>query len=93
MLSINGVPAAVSGRKLEGVPTDSNWPAGLDIFELLTTPANYEHGGARGLSIRFGRPRLSANERITLASMMHSCAPYMNVFFVLHSEQIVLISR
>ncbi|XP_043936876.1 trafficking protein particle complex subunit 4 [Protopterus annectens] len=39
---------------------------GKEILEYLNNPANYP------VSIRFGRPRLSSNEKLMLASMFHS---------------------
>lgn len=39
---------------------------GKDIMEYLKDPANYP------VSIRFGRARLSSNEKLMLASMFHS---------------------
>ncbi|CAN7992738.1 unnamed protein product [Ixodes hexagonus] len=47
----------VNGRTLED---------GRDVQELLCAEANYP------LSIKFGRPRLTTNERIVLASTFHS---------------------
>uniref|UniRef100_A0A8C3C0A3 Uncharacterized protein n=1 Tax=Cairina moschata TaxID=8855 RepID=A0A8C3C0A3_CAIMO len=37
-----------------------------DVLEFLSNPANYP------VSIRFGRHRLSSNEKLMLASMFHS---------------------
>lgn len=48
---------AASGRQLED---------GRDIMEMLANPDNYP------ISIKFGRPRLSTNEKIMLAGMFHS---------------------
>ncbi|XP_040181361.1 trafficking protein particle complex subunit 4 [Rana temporaria] len=39
---------------------------GKEVLEFLGNPSNYP------LSIRFGRPRLSSNEKLMLASMFHS---------------------
>lgn len=39
---------------------------GKDILEYLKDPSNYP------VSIRFGRARLSSNEKLMLASMFHS---------------------
>jgi hypothetical protein len=46
-----------SGRCLED---------GRDIMEMLSIEANYP------VAIKFGRPRLSTNEKIMLAGMFHS---------------------
>lgn len=43
-----------------------NTADGKDIIEYLKDPANYP------VSIRFGRARLSSNEKLMLASMFHS---------------------
>lgn len=43
-----------------------NTAEGKDIMEYLKDPANYP------VSIRFGRARLSSNEKLMLASMFHS---------------------
>lgn len=48
---------AVHGRKLED---------GRDILEVIANSENYP------IAIKFGRPKLSTNERIMLASMFHS---------------------
>jgi len=39
---------------------------GKEVLEYLGNPANYP------VSIRFGRPRLTSNEKLMLASMFHS---------------------
>lgn len=43
-----------------------NTADGKDIMEYLKDPDNYP------VSIRFGRARLSSNEKLMLASMFHS---------------------
>lgn len=43
-----------------------NTAEGKDIMEYLKDAANYP------VSIRFGRARLSSNEKLMLASMFHS---------------------
>lgn len=43
-----------------------NTAEGKDIMEHLKDPASYP------VSIRFGRARLSSNEKLMLASMFHS---------------------
>ena len=47
----------VRGRQLED---------GRDVLEMVANPENYP------IAIKFGRPKLSTNERIMLASMFHS---------------------
>ncbi|XP_070548663.1 trafficking protein particle complex subunit 4-like [Ptychodera flava] len=47
----------VSGRMVED---------GRDVINVISDPDNYP------ISIKFGRPKLSSNERIMLASMFHS---------------------
>ncbi|KAJ8320309.1 hypothetical protein KUTeg_001896 [Tegillarca granosa] len=56
VLSVNGVP--VEGRFLQ---TD-----GRDVMEMLAMEENFP------LDIKFGRPKLTTNEKIMLASMFHS---------------------
>lgn len=46
----------VSGQLLED---------GRDVFELLQNPENYP------LSLKFGRPKMTTNEKIFLASMFY----------------------
>ncbi|KAI8486941.1 PREDICTED: trafficking protein particle complex subunit 4-like [Branchiostoma belcheri] len=58
LLAINGED--VSGTKLG---TDKNE---RNVMDVLNDPSNYP------ISIKFGRPKLSSNERIMLASMFHS---------------------
>ena len=48
---------AANGKALED---------GRDILEIIKDEENYP------ISIKFGRPRLSTNERIMLAGMFHS---------------------
>ncbi len=48
---------AATGRTLED---------GRDILEVLATEQNYP------ISIKFGRPKLTTNEKIMLAGMFHS---------------------
>ncbi len=52
---------------INGVDVNGKYTAeGKEIQEYLKDPANYP------VSIRFGRPRLSSNEKLMLASMFHS---------------------
>lgn len=60
-----------------------NTAEGKDIMEYLKDPANYP------VSIRFGRARLSSNEKLMLASMFHSWVPISTVgleWFVLFTH-------
>lgn len=50
---------------------------GKDILEYLKDPSNYP------VSIRFGRARLSSNEKLMLASMFHSYVNLWKYFFFL----------
>lgn len=52
---------------INGVDVNGKFTAeGKEIQEYLKDPANYP------VSIRFGRPRLTSNEKLMLASMFHS---------------------
>ncbi|NXC37532.1 TPPC4 protein, partial [Penelope pileata] len=53
---------AINGAEVNGRLTAD----GKDVLEFLADPANYP------VSIRFGRHRLSSNEKLMLASMFHS---------------------
>ncbi|XP_063167027.1 trafficking protein particle complex subunit 4 [Candoia aspera] len=53
---------AINGADVNGRLTAD----GRDVQEFLGNPANYP------VAIRFGRPRLSSNEKLMLASMFHS---------------------
>lgn len=53
---------AINGADVNGRLTAD----GKDVQEFLGSPANYP------VAIRFGRPRLSSNEKLMLASMFHS---------------------
>uniref|UniRef100_UPI00358E255D trafficking protein particle complex subunit 4 n=1 Tax=Myxine glutinosa TaxID=7769 RepID=UPI00358E255D len=53
---------AVNGQDVTG----HHLPDGTDLMTMLADSSAYP------LSIRFGRPRLTANERLMLASMFHS---------------------
>lgn len=53
---------AINGAEVNGRFTAD----GKDVLEFLSNPANYP------VSIRFGRHRLSSNEKLMLASMFHS---------------------
>ena len=52
---------------INGVDVNGKYTAeGKEVLEYLGNPANYP------VSIRFGRPRLTSNEKLMLASMFHS---------------------
>lgn len=52
---------------INGIDVNGRYTAeGKEVLEFLGNPSNYP------LSIRFGRPRLSSNEKLMLASMFHS---------------------
>uniref|UniRef100_A0A8C9DEF2 Trafficking protein particle complex subunit n=1 Tax=Prolemur simus TaxID=1328070 RepID=A0A8C9DEF2_PROSS len=53
---------AINGMDVNGKYTAD----GKEVLEYLGNPANYP------VSIRFGRPRLTSNEKLMLASMFHS---------------------
>ncbi|XP_058519779.1 trafficking protein particle complex subunit 4 isoform X1 [Ochotona princeps] len=53
---------AINGADVNGKYTAD----GKEVLEYLGNPANYP------VSIRFGRPRLTSNEKLMLASMFHS---------------------
>lgn len=53
---------AINGFDVNGKYTHD----GKEVLEYLGNPANYP------VSIRFGRPRLTSNEKLMLASMFHS---------------------
>ncbi|KAK3930522.1 Trafficking protein particle complex subunit 4 [Frankliniella fusca] len=57
LLAVNGAP--VNGRTIE----DDKNPR--DVFEVLENPENYP------ISLKFGRPKMSTNEKIFLASMFY----------------------
>uniref|UniRef100_A0A8C3SLF7 Uncharacterized protein n=1 Tax=Chelydra serpentina TaxID=8475 RepID=A0A8C3SLF7_CHESE len=52
---------------INGIDVNGKYTAdGKEVLEYLGNPTNYP------VSIRFGRPRLSSNEKLMLASMFHS---------------------
>ncbi|XP_072283400.1 trafficking protein particle complex subunit 4 [Pyxicephalus adspersus] len=52
---------------INGIDVNGRYTAdGKEVLEFLGNPSNYP------LSIRFGRPRLTSNEKLMLASMFHS---------------------
>ncbi|XP_032974733.1 trafficking protein particle complex subunit 4 isoform X2 [Rhinolophus ferrumequinum] len=56
---------AINGMDVNGKYTAD----GKEVLEYLANPSNYP------VSIRFGRPRLTSNEKLMLASMFHSQFP------------------
>ena len=69
LLSLNGTPVIVNGNKavLEGQEDK-------DVFDIINNKDNYP------LNLKFGRPRITTNEKIVLASM----------FFPLHALAVQL---
>ena len=53
---------AINGINAQGRQLEN----GQDILELIANEENYP------IAIKFGRPRLTTNEKIMLASMFHS---------------------
>jgi hypothetical protein len=52
---------------INGIPAEGKYlQDGRDILEVLSADENFP------ISIKFGRPKLTTNERIMLASMFHS---------------------
>ncbi|WAQ93560.1 TPPC4-like protein [Mya arenaria] len=51
---------------INGIPTDGRLWDGRDITDLLQHEENYP------INLKFGRPKLTTNEKIMLASMFHS---------------------
>ncbi|MEE6519558.1 hypothetical protein FKM82_017203 [Ascaphus truei] len=69
LVSITGRSGEVGHAVLSinGIDVSGRYTAdGKEVLEFLGNPSNYP------LSIRFGRPRLSSNEKLMLASMFHS---------------------
>ncbi|XP_075765805.1 trafficking protein particle complex subunit 4 isoform X1 [Pelodiscus sinensis] len=60
-------PVGHAVLSINGIDVNGKYTAdGKEVLEYLCNPANYP------VSIRFGRPRLSSNEKLMLASMFHS---------------------
>uniref|UniRef100_A0A2K6SFR4 Trafficking protein particle complex subunit n=1 Tax=Saimiri boliviensis boliviensis TaxID=39432 RepID=A0A2K6SFR4_SAIBB len=60
-------PAEMGVLAINGMDVNGRYTAdGKEVLEYLGNPANYP------VSIRFGRPRLTSNEKLMLASMFHS---------------------
>lgn len=60
-------PVGHAVLSINGVDVNGKYTAeGKEILEYLKEPANYP------VSIKFGRARLSSNEKLMLASMFHS---------------------
>ncbi|MGH0114866.1 UNVERIFIED_CONTAM: hypothetical protein FKN15_065045 [Acipenser sinensis] len=63
----DGIRVGHAVLSINGVDLNGRCTAdGKDVIEYLKDPVNYP------VSIRFGRPRLSSNEKLMLASMFHS---------------------
>lgn len=56
LMGVNGIP--VEGRFLQN--------DGTDAMEIINSPHNYP------INLKFGRTKLTTNEKIMLASMFHS---------------------
>lgn len=63
LLSVNGVPVVVQGNK--AVLDRGNDGTTEDVFEIIGNKENYP------LNLKFGRPRITTNEKIVLASMFY----------------------
>ena len=61
-ISVGHAVLSINGVDVNG----KNTSEGKEILEYLKDPANYP------VSIKFGRARLSSNEKLMLASMFHS---------------------
>ncbi|KAK1153465.1 trafficking protein particle complex subunit 4 [Acipenser oxyrinchus oxyrinchus] len=63
----DGIRVGHAVLSINGVDLNGRCTAdGKDVIEYLKDPVNYP------VSIRFGRPRLTSNEKLMLASMFHS---------------------
>ena len=62
LISVGHAVLSINGVDVNG----KNTSEGKEILEYLKDPANYP------VSIKFGRARLSSNEKLMLASMFHS---------------------
>ncbi|XP_068098906.1 trafficking protein particle complex subunit 4 [Hyperolius riggenbachi] len=63
----DGIRVGHAVLSINGIDVNGRYTAeGKEVLEFLANPANYP------LSIRFGRPRLTSNEKLMLASMFHS---------------------
>ena len=58
VMSVNGIPVEGQSFRVDNIKED--------VLKYLAKEENYP------LSIKFGRPKLSTNERIMLAGMFHS---------------------
>lgn len=67
---------------INGVDVNGKYTAeGKEILEYLKDPSNYP------VSIRFGRARLTSNEKLMLASMFHSYVQLIHIQDVMFSSQ------
>ncbi|KAG8569464.1 hypothetical protein GDO81_014424 [Engystomops pustulosus] len=63
----DGIRVGHAILSINGIDVNGRYTAeGKEVLEHLAIPSNYP------LSIRFGRPRLTSNEKLMLASMFHS---------------------
>ncbi|KAI2563144.1 trafficking protein particle complex subunit 4 [Homo sapiens] len=63
----DGIRVGHAVLAINGMDVNGRYTAdGKEVLEYLGNPANYP------VSIRFGRPRLTSNEKLMLASMFHS---------------------
>ncbi|XP_069598527.1 trafficking protein particle complex subunit 4 [Ranitomeya imitator] len=63
----DGIKVGHAILSINGIDVNGRYTAeGKEVLEYLGAPSNYP------LSIRFGRPRLTSNEKLMLASMFHS---------------------
>jgi hypothetical protein len=62
IISVGHTLMSINGVQAEGKVLQD----GRDILEVVSTEENYP------ISIKFGKPKLTTNERIMLASMFHS---------------------
>lgn len=64
-MSVNGIPVEGQSFRVDNVKED--------VLKYLAKEENYP------LSIKFGRPKLSTNERIMLAGMFHSLDAFLSL--------------
>ncbi|XP_060552393.1 trafficking protein particle complex subunit 4-like [Ruditapes philippinarum] len=63
----DGIKVGHTLLSINGIPAEGKYlQDGRDILEVLSAEENFP------ISIKFGRPKLTTNERIMLASMFHS---------------------
>ncbi|KAH3717281.1 trafficking protein particle complex subunit 4-like isoform X2 [Dreissena polymorpha] len=62
----DGIKVGHTLLAINGIQTDGKYWDGRDILELLSHEENFP------INLKFGRPKLTTNEKIMLASMFHS---------------------